>query len=667
MVITRDFLERQYGQTEGIAWIGVGTGRGHSETKFNWPAQADEMVRAIGMADYEEDVWFAAHLSSDTNSRSKGSSVERLRLHADIDRDLTGEDRQKIAQLGAWTVQSGSAGHAHVYVELDQSVSLEEYERLQGALAFYLDADKSKVRDNDLLRIPGTTNHKPAPKGGPVLMGLPYEKATVWSPALLATILPVAQIIQQKTELITSGSITPEPIPALLPAGVEFSINSQTNDRSQDTYALICEAAKANLTIGQTLSLVLSVPALAARYQEKGIQFRDSELHRIWAKASQKANAMRDDNDFSDLIEGWTPPQAPNTTDDLPVAFRPQGVKVRTASQMAKPRRMEWLAEGRIPKSATTILVGNEGIGKSLWWVHIVAIITNGWSAPYLGIEGGPKQHVMVILNEDDWSTVVAPRLIAAGADLDYIHPVCSDDEGNDSPTFPNAGAWQVIEEGATEYDVALIVVDTWMNSLRGINLADSVKAREAIRPWNDLAQSHKTSVLLVTHTNRMTSKNTRDIMGGSSELRKAARSMIMAQHDEQKRLTFGVDKSNVAQAKNASIFEIVTSEIEFEDGDTGEMAHLKYIGDADSTAQQIHENKVDSTNDDAVEKKDCKVWLLDFLQSNGGSYLANECIKIAKLAGFGDRPVRAARREIGAKLVRQTVGDVNSPYLWSL
>lgn len=656
MNATREFLDRQYGQTTGTAWIGVGTGRGHTETKFDWPAQADEMVRAIGMADFEDDVWFAAHLSSDTSSRSKGSSIERLRLHADIDRDLTTQDRQKIAQLGAWTVQSGSAGHAHVYVELDQSVSLEEYERLQGALAFFLDADKSKVRDNDLLRIPGTTNHKPAPKGGPVLMGLPYEKATVWSPALLATILPVAQIIQQKVELITSGSITPEPIPALLSAGVQYSINSQTGDRSQDAYALICEAAKANLTIGQTLSLVLSVPALAERYQEKGIQFRDSELHRIWAKASQKANAMRDDNDFSGLIEGWTPEALTNpninSAEKPPAATR---FKMFKGSETAPARKMQWLAKGRIPQAATTILVGNESIGKSLFWAHLAAIVTNGWSAPYLGIEAGPKRYVMLVLNEDDWTTQAKPRLQAAGVDLDYVLLVAEDAEGIGSPTFPDAATMDMMRDGMREMDVALVVVDTWMNTLRGVDIKDPVKARNALQPWTELAQEFKTSVLLVTHTNRLNSKNTRDVMGGTSELRKAARSTLFAQLDDQKRLTVGVDKSNVAAATHAAIYDKVVVTVQLGD-DSDEFPILKYVGDCDQTAQEILEDSVESQDDKCEGKVTATEWVEDILRNNGGSMISNDLMYLGKAAGYSENQIQRAKLKLGVKGVRQEI-----------
>jgi hypothetical protein len=663
--VTRDFLDRQYGSTQGIAWIGTKSNDVFTQTKFEWPAQADEMVRAIQMADYEGDVWFTVHLSNDPKSKSKGSSIERLRIHADIDRDLNTEDRQKIAQLGAWTVKSGSAGHAHVYIELDRNVTLEEYELLQRGLIKFLDADKSKICDNDLLRIPGTNNHKPEPKGGPVEMGLPYEKATVWTPERLGQVLKVSEIVQQKANAVTSGEIVPVRVP-VLPEGVAMSLSNLSGDRSDDIYAVVCEAAKAGLTIGQAFGIILAEPALASREKQVGRAAMVRDMHRIWAKATAKADLMQAEreDDWSDIMgPDWKPTTVgPNTTDDLPVAFRPaEEFKVRKASEMARPRRMEWLAEGRIPKSATTILVGDEGIGKSLFWVHLTAIITNGWAAPHLGIKAGRPQHVMVVLNEDDWATTVAPRLEAAGANLDYVMVVSADDEGRISPSFPDPNAMQAMRAGMQENEVALIVIDTWVNSLKGIELKDPVKARGALRPWNDVAQEFRTSVLLITHTNRITSKNTRDIMGGTSELRKSARSMILAQLDPSGRLTIGVDKSNVAAAQSAGIYKIDTAEVPFEDGEYESMPVLAFQGDCEQTAQEIHQAVVDSTNDEATEKKDCGKWMEDYIISNGGSVESNDLNKAAKANDFTEHAIKGARRKLTEKLGRklaQKIGD---------
>jgi hypothetical protein len=45
---------------------------------------------------------------------------------------------------------------------------------------------------------------------------------------------------------------------------------------------------------------------------------------------------------------------------------------------------------------------------------------------------------VLLVLTEDDWSEIVLPRLIVAGADLDRIEAICADNDGTGSPTFPD-------------------------------------------------------------------------------------------------------------------------------------------------------------------------------------------------------------------------------------
>lgn len=656
---TRQFLDFQYGTTVGYAWIGTDVDGQFTATKFDWPNEADEMVRAVKMADYEGDVWYSAHLSHNANSRAKGQSVERHRLHADIDRALTSEDRQKIAQLEAWTVNSGSAGHVHVYVELDRSISVSQYEQLGEALVTYLDADRSKIRDNDLLRIPGTNNHKPAPKGGPVSIDRPYEKARAWSPERLAQILPV-KAIEEKAAAITSGAIKPEGID-ILPGNVARSLDMLTGNRSDDTYAVVCECAKAGLTLEQAAYVVLSVPSLKQRADEKGQRFMTDELHRIWGKAVKKASTTvnyADANDFSGLIEGWTPdslatsPTNPNTLSGEKPS-NPSRFKMFKGSETAPARKMQWLAKGRIPQSATTILVGNESIGKSLFWAHLAAIITNGWSAPYLGIEAGPKRYVMLVLNEDDWTTQAKPRLQAAGVDLDYILLVAEDAEGIGSPTFPDAATMDMMRDGMREMDVALVVVDTWMNTLRGVDIKDPVKARGALQPWTELSQEFKTSVLLVTHTNRLNSKNTRDVMGGTSELRKAARSTLFAQLDDQKRLTVGVDKSNVAAATHAAIYDKVVVNVQLGDDDD-DFPILKYVGDCDQTAQEILESSVDAQDSETEGKVTAAEWVEDILKNNGGSMLSNDLMHLGKASGYSEQQIQRAKLKLGVKGQRQ-------------
>jgi hypothetical protein len=86
-------------------------------------------------------------------------------------------------------------------------------------------------------------------------------------------------------------------------------------------------------------------------------------------------------------------------------------------------------------------LVGDEGIGKSLLWGWVIAAVTTGGRRllfPEFDISRRDPEHVLIdAIAEDDWQTVVRPRLEVAGADLDMVRVVCTDSDGSGAPTFP--------------------------------------------------------------------------------------------------------------------------------------------------------------------------------------------------------------------------------------
>ena len=51
----------------------------------------------------------------------------------------------------------------------------------------------------------------------------------------------------------------------------------------------------------------------------------------------------------------------------------------------------KWLAVGNLRASAVAVLVGDEGIGKSLWWVWVVSHLTTGKPCPTIGYAGGER------------------------------------------------------------------------------------------------------------------------------------------------------------------------------------------------------------------------------------------------------------------------------------
>ncbi|SHU36450.1 Uncharacterised protein [Mycobacteroides abscessus subsp. abscessus] len=125
------------------------------------------------------------------------------------------------------------------------------------------------------------------------------------------------------------------------------------------------------------------------------------------------------------------------STEDVPEPDDSARVKLWRAKDLEPAAQPKWLAKFRLPLASVALLVGDEGIGKSLFWVWLVAFITTGKAEPKFGIPARAPGRVTLVITEDDWSTTVLPRLIVAGADLDLITVICTERDGSGAPIFP--------------------------------------------------------------------------------------------------------------------------------------------------------------------------------------------------------------------------------------
>ena len=79
------------------------------------------------------------------------------------------------------------------------------------------------------------------------------------------------------------------------------------------------------------------------------------------------------------------------------------------------------------PAPAVTLLVGDEGIGKSLLWVWVVAAVTIGKALPEFGIPACQPSPVTIVVTEDGWQDMIGRELVngpsrAAGAHYAVHH-----------------------------------------------------------------------------------------------------------------------------------------------------------------------------------------------------------------------------------------------------
>ena len=210
-------------------------------------------------------------------------------------------------------------------------------------------------------------------------------------------------------------------------------------------------------------------------------------------------------------------------------------------------RTIEWLVPDLIPKAEVVIGLGEEGIGKGLWWAWLLGRVTTGPDAI----------DVVVIVAEDSADATVLPRLKAAGADTSRVHLLTLDPETYTGvPTIP--GNSIEVAELVESVGASLVIVDPWLSVVPGkLQVKDTQQARQALDPVTRLARRTGAAFLLITHTNRTASTRARDLYGATVALRQAGRVCVMALQDpnEDDVVYVGIEKSNIMGPAPATRF----------------------------------------------------------------------------------------------------------------
>jgi hypothetical protein len=173
-----------------------------------------------------------------SDKRAKGAAVARPQVHADIDHGHL--DGEKVRAIDGFAVASGTPGNGHVYVALTESVPAHWHRALCRGLGDYLGGADAKISENDVLRPPGTLNHKPTAAGGDpaVVTWLVPPNGVRVDPHTLAHQLGVT--LPEET-VQTNGHAGHEVEQVTLDhhPTVRAALERNTGDRSEDTIRVV--------------------------------------------------------------------------------------------------------------------------------------------------------------------------------------------------------------------------------------------------------------------------------------------------------------------------------------------------------------------------------------------------------------------------------------------
>jgi AAA domain len=186
--------------------------------------------------------------------------------------------------------------------------------------------------------------------------------------------------------------------------------------------------------------------------------------------------------------------------------------------------------QGRIPAGSLGLAAGREGTGKSSFLIWLTARITTG-SLP--GSIDGPRGVIYVAV-EDSWKHTIAPRLVAAGADLDLVYraEVQSIEDETVSLSLPADN--KLLEDAITRNDVAMVALDPLMSAISDtLDTHVNRQVRQALDPLARLADRTGAIVFGIAHFNKSSGTDASSLITASGAFKDVARFIFAFAADE--------------------------------------------------------------------------------------------------------------------------------------
>jgi hypothetical protein len=339
-----------------------------------------------------------------------------------------------------------------------------------------------------------------------------------------------------------------------------------------------------------------------------------------------------------------------------------------TPAALIKSRRQRWLWADRIPLGTVTIFAGRGGEGKSTFALHVGAELING------NLEGDLHRQphpFLIVSHEDDWATVMKPRLVGARANPEHVYRVAVR-VVEDQITHETVPALPIdvdlIRQAVEETGARMIVVDPITSTING-DMHKVADVRRALDPLAALAQELEVAVVAIMHFNKGTG-NVSDKLSGSHSFRDLARSVLLfATDDETGQRVVSVDKSNYSAERGSSFaFNLRSVDVETDDGERTTVAQVEYLGDTDLTVADI----VNRGHDDegaAEDRNAAQAFVVDFLKNSEAMEAgAGAVLKAARAAGFTDQEIKDARRRCKRpRIDSKKSSNFGAGWVWSV
>ncbi|MFB8242025.1 AAA family ATPase [Kitasatospora purpeofusca] len=352
---------------------------------------------------------------------------------------------------------------------------------------------------------------------------------------------------------------------------------------------------------------------------------------------------------------------------------------VLTPASRIRVRPVRWLwdttptdapptSHGRIPMYSLAIAAGGPGLGKSQWACWLAAQITRG-TLP--GALFGKPRGVIYAATEDSWTYTIAPRLIAAGADMDLVFRVDVHDDGRPHARLSLPVDTSLLGQAAELHSVALLVADPLLSMIdKSINDYRAAEVREALEPLVAAADRYKFTILGLAHFTKQGGADPVSRIAGSGAFGQLIRSLVAFAHQDDGegdgQFVMSLEKNNLGRIGLPShAYSIQPYTV---DTDEGPSYVSRFVLGGESTTSVREALRADGIpGADRTELTEAAAWLRDYLMSaqRGGEAPPRDIEKAAREAGITPNALRSAKTRLRIRSVKPKI--LNSQWVWQI
>lgn len=350
-------------------------------------------------------------------------------------------------------------------------------------------------------------------------------------------------------------------------------------------------------------------------------------------------------------------------TDDLHDALvgPDDGVRLTSLADV-KIRRARYAWAGRMAMGTITILAGVPGLGKTHLATYLGARVTRG-QLP--GDLYGTPADVVVASAEDALSFTIAPRFIAAGADLSRVHSISVHRDGTDlGIAIPDD--LDGVRAAVAGMNARAFIIDPFLAHLPvRIDGYKDQHVRVALAPLARLAEELDVAVILIMHLNKRETTDLFSRIGGSGGFLAAARSafLVAADPEDESVRVAAHGKHNLGPEAPAVRFRLEPHPIPNPDPNDEEpidVASVAIIGEADLRIDELLQR-----GEKPGKRTEASAWLARVLTD--GPMPVEWIRNAANEEGFGWRTIERAKAELDVRADRLGGIGASGRWEWSL